>query len=223
MPASERKMVYDAWNKGRIDIEPVGNGAIRYVLSYIDKQVFGADELYKTYGDFQPPFCLFSKGIGEKWNKKNLDKFDRFGKITFGDSGKSYTLNPYYRRKYDFDTREYNTPFSDSVIAWAKAKKMSLYDAYIDRCKVRETVLQRKMIKRREPLYVCSKSIIKKEYDILKRKKNTDISDYANFTKKYLKRDDFLIFKKDFLSHYNFNQNLKSIDNFQNFQNRRIN
>lgn len=223
LPASERKMVYDAWNKGRIDIEPVGNGAIRYVLSYIDKQVFGADELYKTYGDFQPPFCLFSKGIGETWNKKNLDKFDRFGKITFGDSGKSYTLNPYYRRKYDFDTREYNTPFSDSVIAWAKAKKMSLYDAYVDRCKVREIELQRKQIKRREPLYICSKAIIKKEYDVLKRKKNTDISDYANFTKKYLKRDDFLVFKKDFFSHYNFNQNIKSIDNFKNFQNRRIN
>lgn len=214
LPASERKMVYDAWNKGRIDIEPVGNGAIRYTLSYIDKQVFGADELYKTYGDFQPPFCLFSKGIGTKWIEKNLEKFDRFGKITFGASGKSYTLNPYYRRKYDFDTKKYITPFSDSVINWAKNKHMSLYEAYLDRCKLKEIEFQRKQVKRREPLYVCSKSIIKKDFNTLKNKRNIDLSDYQAFTKKYLKRDDFLLFKKDFVYSVTNNLSIKSINQY---------
>lgn len=207
LPASERTMVYEAWNKGRIDIQPVGNGAIRYTLSYIDKQVFGADEQYASYGDFQPPFCLFSKGIGVKWIEKNIDKFDKFGKITFGKSGKSYTLNPYYRRKYDFDNKHYNTPFSDSVINFAIQHHLSLPEAYEKRCYLKELELQHKQIKKREPLYVCSKSIIKKDFTNLKNKKNTTLEDYQSFTKKYLKRDEFLIFKSQYLKEFDKNIN----------------
>lgn len=209
LPASERKMVYDCWNKGRVDIEPVGNGAIRYTLSYIDKQVFGANEIYASYGDFEPPFCLFSKGIGTKWIEKNLDKFDRFGKIKFGDSGRSYTLNPYYRRKYDFDVKDYTTPYSDSVVKLAAEKKISLYDAYVDRCHNKEIELQRKLVKRREPLYVASKNIIKKDWDNLKRKRNIDIYDCQQFTQTYLKRDEWLIFKRDFMNcHFKESKNI---------------
>lgn len=207
LPASERQMVYDTWNKGRIDIEPVGNGAIRYVLSYIDKQVFGSDELYESYGDFQPPFILFSKGIGEKWNRKNIDKFDKFGKITFGDSGKSYTLNPYYRKKYGFSNKRYVTPFSDSIINYALQHHLTLSEAYEKRCKLRELELQHKQIKKREPLYICSKSIIKKDWSTLKNKKNVDLKDCQEFTRKYLKRDEFLIFKKEFLKEFDKNIN----------------
>lgn len=207
LPASERQMVYDAWNKGRIDIEPVGNGAIRYVLSYIDKQVFGADEIYESYGDFQPPFCLFSKGIGVRWIEKNLDKFDKFGKITFGRSGKSYTLNPYYRDKYGFSIKVYKTPFSDSVINYALQHHLSLPEAHEKRCRLKELELQHKQIKKREPLYVCSKSIIKKDFNLLKNKKNTTLDDYQSFTKKYLQRDEFLIFKASYLKEFDRNIN----------------
>lgn len=202
LPASERKMVYDAWNKGRIDIQPVGNGAIRYTLSYIDKQVFGANEIYASYGDFEPPFCLFSKGIGTKWIEKNLDKFDKYGKITFGASGKSYTLNPYYRRKYDFDLKPYTTPYSEAVEKLAKAKHIDLYSAYIDRCKNKEVQLQRKLVKRREPLFIASKNIIRKDFDSLCRKKNVDIIDYQNFTKMYLKRDEYVLFSRKFMNSF---------------------
>lgn len=215
LPASERKMVYDCWNKGRIDIEPVGNGAIRYTLSYIDKQIFGANELYASYGDFQPPFCLFSKGIGTKWIEKNIDKFDKYGKITFGASGKSYTLNPYYRRKYEFQNKEYVCPYSDSVIKLSKEKNIDLYEAYLDRCKNKEISLQRKQIKKREPLYIASKNIIKKDFSILKNKKNTDITDYQNFTKKYLKRDEYLLFSKEFLKNQ-FDINKMLLNNYYN-------
>ena len=213
LPASERKMVYDAWNKGRIDIEPVGNGAIRYTLSYIDKQVFGANEIYSTYGDFEPPFCLFSKGIGTRWIEKNLDKFDRFGKIKFGDSGKSYTLNPYYRRKYEFDTKPYITPYSDSVLKLAKEKHIDLYSAYLDRCKNKEIELQRKLVKRREPLYIATKNIIKKDFQKLSCKKNIDVIDCQQFTKKYLKRDEFTLFSKKFMDSI-YTQNMKVINNY---------
>lgn len=202
LPASERKMVYECWNKGRIDIEPVGNGCIRYTLSYIDKQVFGANDIYASYGDFEPPFCLFSKGIGTKWIEKNLDKFDKYGKITFGDSGKSYSLNPYYRRKYDFDLKPYTTPYSEAVEKLAKVKHIDLYSAYIDRCKNKELQLQRKLVKRREPLFIASKNIIRKDFDSLCRKKNVDIIDYQNFTKMYLKRDEYILFSREFMNSF---------------------
>lgn len=213
LPASERKMVYDCWNKGRIDIEPVGNGAIRYTLSYIDKQVFGANDIYASYGDFEPPFCLFSKGIGTKWIEKNIDKFDRFGKIEFGASGKSYSLNPYYRRKYDFDIKDYKTPYSESVEKLAAVKHIDLYSAYIDRCKNKEIELQRKLVQRREPLFIASKNIIRKDFDLLSRKKNIDIIDCQQFTQKYLKRDEFCLFTREFMNSV-YTENKKIINKY---------
>lgn len=194
-------MVYETWNKGRVDIEPVGNGAIRYCLSYIDKQVFGYNELYETYGDFQPPFALFSKGIGKDWIEKNLDKFDKYGVIKY-PSGKSYTLTPYYRDKYEFEHKRYDTIYSDSIIKWATQRHISLSEAYQQRCTIKEVELQRKMIKKREPLYVASKHIIKKDFDNLKTKKEIDEIDCHNFTEKYLKRDDYLLFDKETLSNF---------------------
>ena len=187
-------MVYEAWNKGRVDIEPVGNGAIRYCLSYIDKQVFGADALYEYYGDFQPPFALFSKGIGATWIKQNLNKFDEYGKITFNNSGKSYTLNPYYRRKYNFKLKPYITPFSDSVVKYAQEHHLSLPDALKQRCKIKELYYQHKQIKNREPLYQCSKYILQKAFQRAKDLGlDVDPRVSAYYTKSLLKPDDELL------------------------------
>ena len=227
LPCSERDMVYEAWNKGRIDIEPVGNGCIRYVLEYIDKQVFGADSLYEYYGDFQPPFAHFSKGIGSDWIKANLQKFDKYGKITFGDSGKSYTLNPYYRRKYNFETKPYCTPFSDSVIDFALKNHLSLPDAFEKRCKLKEKELVHKQIHNREPITQCSKYIIQKEINRLINKglfSNPLVQ--AEFTSSLLKPDDYLItqYKTVRNSSYDspyFNTPIKNIIYYQKINNLR--
>lgn len=162
LPANERKMVYEAWNKGRIDIEPAGNGSIRYTLSYIDKQVFGANALYDQYGDFEPPFALFSKGIGEKWIRQNLNKFNKYG--VYRNGSYSYTLNPYYRRKFGFECKPYETVFSASVVDFAKKYNLDLVTAYKKRCSLMESSAQHKQIKRREPLYNVDKVVHNRDF-----------------------------------------------------------
>lgn len=186
LPANERHMVYDTWNKGRVDIQPVGKGAIRYVLSYIDKQIFGADALYDYYGDFEPPFAHFSKGLGVRWIDSHLSQFDKYGTYKPGDRVKSYTLNPYYRRKYKFETKPYISAFSDSVYRYAREHNLDIFDAYAERCKVVERSLIRKQVKSREPIRQCSKYIIQKEYSRLLAKGRITSDDYSAFTKKFL-------------------------------------
>lgn len=154
LPTSERKMVYECWNKGKIDISPITHADIRYTLKYIDKQVFGANALYNTYGDFQPPFAHFSKSLGFEWVEKNIDKFDEFGKLQFTDK-KSYTLPPYLRDKFRF--KKYFKFYSDSTKKYAKEHNISLEEAYIKRQKQVELSLQRKELKSSGTIYNVDK------------------------------------------------------------------
>lgn len=101
LPNSERTMIYDVWNKGRIDIAPVTHADIRYTLSYIDKQIFIPEELYEAYGDFQPPLCDFSNGIGDSFYKQHQYEFDEYGRYWFSDRD-YYQLPRYYLDKYGF-------------------------------------------------------------------------------------------------------------------------
>lgn len=155
LPGSERKMLLECWNKGMVSIDPISHADIRYTLKYIDKQIFGANDLYFNYGDFEPPFAHFSKGLGVDWIEKNIDKFDRFGKIKFNDSGKSYTLNPYYRDKYMFQKKPHlvDNKYADSVKKFAKYSDMNLETAYNKRQKIIETSLQRKALSHNESMY----------------------------------------------------------------------
>lgn len=103
LPPSERKLVYDTWNKGRIDIKPITNGAVSYVCGYIINDVKIADEQYKYWGDFAPQFGLFSKGLGTLHYKKNADKYNIFGQFNLTNNGsKVFQLNDYYRKKFGF-------------------------------------------------------------------------------------------------------------------------
>lgn len=125
LPVSERKMLYECWNKGRVDIAPISHADIRYTLSYIDKQVFGARQLFQEFGDFEPPFAHFSKGLGVEWIEKNMSKFDETGTIHFTDT-KKYILPPYFRDKYDFIKP--HKMYSDSVVNFAKERNITDLD-----------------------------------------------------------------------------------------------
>ena len=46
----------------------------------------------------------------------------------------------------------------------------------------------------------ASKNIIRKDFDTLSRKKNIDILDCQNFTKMYLKRDEYTLFTRKFMN-----------------------
>lgn len=103
LPPSERILVYDTWNKGRIDIKPITNGAVSYVCGYIMQEVKCPDNLYQYWGDFEPQFALFSKGIGTEHYNQFSDKYDIFGKFNISNNGdKQFQLNSYYRKKFGF-------------------------------------------------------------------------------------------------------------------------
>lgn len=164
---SERRMVYDVWNKGMIDIQPVGNGCIRYVMKYLDKQVFTYNALENTYGDFPPPFAFFSKGLGERFFKKNIDKFDMYGRLHF-TSNHFYTLNPYYRDKYGFSKKPYTGIFNESDLKYALKNNLDLYTAHCTRTALSELSIERNDIIHGKPLYRCSKAIYKRVLDSCK-------------------------------------------------------
>ena len=147
-----RKEVYDCWNKGNIDIRPVDKGAVRYVLDYIDKQVFGAKSLYEQYGDFYPPFAHFSKGLGFNWINEHLEDFNEYGELIYGDSGKKIILNPYLKDKYNFKDKPYNK-FPESVIEYAKINHIKdLNKAAEQRSKIMKTKYEHDMINKRTGL-----------------------------------------------------------------------
>lgn len=150
LPYSERKLLYETWNKGKVDIAPISHADVRYTLKYIDKQIFGARDLFYNYGDFEPPFAHFSKGLGVKWIEKNLDKFDSDGVLRFTDT-RQYSLPPYFREKYRF--KKVYKPFTDSVKRYAKCHSLTLWEAYQERQKVVELAKQRSDLKYSGTLY----------------------------------------------------------------------
>lgn len=153
----DRKLVREVWSHGNVDVGPINKGAIRYVLNYIDKQVFGANALFEEYGDFQPPFAHFSKALGFDYIQKNIDKFDEYGILKYGDSGKQFQLNPYLRDKYNFKKKPFKR-YSDSVIKYADEHNIKdLEKALITRSKVMKTKYEHNMIAHRIGLYDSDK------------------------------------------------------------------
>lgn len=177
--ANMRKVIREVWNKGNIDIGPINKGAVRYVLDYIDKQVFGAKTLYDEYGDFYPPFAHFSKGIGFDWIEKNIDKFDKYGELKYGESGKTFQLNPYLRDKYNFEKKPYDY-YPESVKKYAKENHINdLEIALIKRNKLIKTKYEHDMINNRQGLVDSDKLEIKAAND---RYFNKYGEDYAEKT-----------------------------------------
>lgn len=85
------------WRKGLIDVLPILEGGIRYVLKYVDKQLHG-EELKRVYTDefVEAPFSSFSTGIG---SELFFDQYNRV--VTTGEyknlAGKIRPIPPYYR------------------------------------------------------------------------------------------------------------------------------
>lgn len=159
---NDRKLVYDTWKLGNIDVDSVGNGCIRYVLDYIQSMPLTPDQKYEQFGDFEPPFYHFSKGLGFEYIQKNIDKFNVKGELVFGDSGKKIVLNPYLKDKYGFSKNiEY---FPESVKKYASLHHLSLEDALIERCQQVELSNQKKLVSKGKPLY----NVDNVEYNMMK-------------------------------------------------------
>lgn len=147
----DRHLIYDTWSHGNIDVGNIDNGAIRYVLDYINKNPIFPDSKYELYGDFEPPFYHFSKGLGFEEIENLISKgfFDKFGQGQWTDKHK-YTLPPYLKQKYGFENKvQY---FSDSVYDWAELHKIKDLDiAQENRNQVVERSLIQSKIARGKP------------------------------------------------------------------------
>lgn len=141
-------MIYDTWKHGNIDVRPVNDSRIRYVLDYINKDPIFPDSKYELYGDFEPPFYHYSKGLGfeEIYNLYNSGQIDQFGQIKFTDTH-IYTIPPYLKEKLGLSSK--NQLFPDSVIEWKNEKGFSdLFEACKNRSRVVERVNTQKVVAR---------------------------------------------------------------------------
>lgn len=181
LPSASRKEVLECWSKGNVDVRNVNKGAIRYVLDYIDKQVFGAKALYDEYGDFYPPFAHFSKGLGFSWINENINKFDEFGEIKYGESGKTFKLNPYLIEKYGFKKKSQYYP--ECVKKFARDNNIKDLDiALIKRNHLMKTVNEHKMINSRTCLYNSDKVDSRNAKDRFYQKYGIDYDEYYKKT-----------------------------------------
>lgn len=97
--------IMKSWNrKGIIDIGPLTQGGLRYIISYMNKQQTTPviKELYKLF-DVEPPFLTHSVGIGKEWLLENMDNIIR-QHGTFNLNGK---IELFPRYILDFITNHY--------------------------------------------------------------------------------------------------------------------
>lgn len=172
----DRRLIYDTWNNGIVDVRPVNNARIRYVLDYINKDPIFADSKYELYGDFEAPFYHFSKGLGfeEIYRLYDSGQFDSLGRIEFGRNH-TYTLPPYLKEKLGlvFNYKIY----PDSVIKWAEEKHFTdLEAAQINRNQVVECSNTRAAVARGKPFINYQK--LEDQESIDRKNRSNGFTDY---------------------------------------------
>lgn len=69
----KRNLISASWLRGHVMALPVLSGAIRYVLKYMDKQIFG-EQAKEVFQEREIPFSKKSHGIGKDWIIEHLDE-----------------------------------------------------------------------------------------------------------------------------------------------------
>lgn len=85
------------WKSGLIDSLPLLDGGIRYVLKYLDKQLFGEEKKKAyTFNELEAPFSSLTPSIGSELFTDQLDFILKTG--TYKNlAGKVRPIAPYYR------------------------------------------------------------------------------------------------------------------------------
>lgn len=94
-------VISKSWKLGFSKTLPANTSTIRYVLKYMDKQIFDKIKLKDTYGKKLPPFATMSQGIGLEWIFKNYDTVEYFNGIPF--NGKVRPVPRYYIQRLGLD------------------------------------------------------------------------------------------------------------------------
>lgn len=76
-PVLDLHLLNKSWTYGIVDAQVVNHARIRYVLKYMDKQLFTQEDKVRTYEQAQPPFRLMSKSIGARFLEEHIDELSR--------------------------------------------------------------------------------------------------------------------------------------------------
>lgn len=95
-----RRLLKSTWHNGFVKVMPLKRGGIRYLMKYMEKQLYGefSDRIYYDNG-LESPFFSFTPGIGSKLYSDNRETLNRLGYIPFGSRKRVYPT-PYYARKF---------------------------------------------------------------------------------------------------------------------------
>lgn len=83
------------WKKGIIDVGPLAQGGLQYVINYMSKSSHDKEvcKIYRS-AEIEKPFLIHSIGLGKDWIKRNMNKIYE-NKFTFNNNGK-ISLYPKY-------------------------------------------------------------------------------------------------------------------------------
>ena len=105
-PLFDADIITRSWSLGFVKVLPAIPSTIRYVLKYMDKQLVGR-MAKDVYGDFQPPFCSMSNGIGRDFLVSQHDKIEYDGGIFY--RGRLVPVPRYYKKLMGIESVPDNT------------------------------------------------------------------------------------------------------------------
>lgn len=94
-PLKDAELISSSWNLGFVKVLPAISSTIRYVLKYMDKQLVGR-MAKEVYGDFQPPFCTMSNGIGRSFLETQSQTIDEVNGVYY--KGRLVPPPRYYKK-----------------------------------------------------------------------------------------------------------------------------
>lgn len=124
-----RNLVSFSWLKGHVMCLPVLSGGIRYVLKYMDKQIFQDDKIKEIYGDRTPPKSWKSHGIGLVYIKDHIEELlDNDGYVFHGTK---FPLSAYmkdYLENFSPSIRRPKQYVDKKILHLAKEKDLNYLD-----------------------------------------------------------------------------------------------
>ncbi|QCS37181.1 replication initiation protein [Tortoise microvirus 65] len=164
------KYLKTSWRNGSIKVDPVKNGAIRYVISYMSKELYGdrRDEEYFDW-DIEAPFLMCSRGFGSGLFETQRNNIREYGAMKFGT--KFFSVPPYWKNKFiDMDIEKADARYENARRVqfnnWSANGSHfgSPYKAQMQKIKIRAESLYHDMLMRgskigyKRPVYMYSGS-----------------------------------------------------------------
>lgn len=105
-PLRDYAVINSSWRLGFVKVLPAIPSTVRYVLKYMDKQLVGR-RAKEVYGDFQPPFCSMSNGIGRDWLVSHHEQIESDSGIYY--KGRLVPVPRYYKKLMGIESVPDNT------------------------------------------------------------------------------------------------------------------